>query len=1015
MAPSTYNLNRVLKEYPYHHNQLQNRLIQTAIQFITKLCSENHKIIDLLELLERSAKRCLPGRHSDDFIRFSHMFGYFVIELRVFFTVPNQQLSKTALNPNELLAAFIDFLHQIFEEIQILSHGPYFLVSVKGPIKVLQTELKFLITFLGDTPSQHIELEETKNLLTDIRALVNAVGSFVYKFFVKETAAHMTGLDLPLSDLLQKFELLKTKIKEHCITFPKMQSGTPTKTGVVSPFIVDSLLDDLKDLMNCDSNRISVVKDQILTIHEDFLYLQSFLRVPHVMEKIKNIMAAIQETKKSYRTGILEVADHPSKQVSFEAQKPPIVEDTMVGFKDEAVKISDQLIGGTDQLQIISIFGMPGLGKTTLAKKLYNDPSIVYHFDKRAWCVVSQTYQTRNMLIDILKSISDVGRDKILNMEDEHLAEQLYKSLKGMRYLIVMDDIWNVNAWDDCKRYFPDDRSGSRILFTTRLKDVGLQASSHSVNNALPFLSEVECWDLLQQKVFQNDHCPPELVDIGKQIATYCHGLPLAVVVIAAIVANLEMKEILWQEVALSLSSRISEDPNSKYPLRKLLSLWVAEGFVKKVENKSLEDTAEEYLTDLIDRSLVLVAKRRSNGGIKACNIHDLLREMCLRIADKEKFVIVIKDQISICEQHHRLSIQSNSFHSYSRLFGLHVRSLLGCVLDPSAFDCCNLKLLRILDFSSTGSRSYNPIGIESLVQLRLLAISSIPSSIEIFVNLEFLFVDNKQVVQIPDILLNMSKLRLLHFRGGAKFSESFLRASMDESFQKNNLETVSFLFIYYENNEKFLRCSPHLRRLKCRLTVFWDSFKKDYRYPTFNFFNHLESLSVSFHLSYNIRRDLTTFPSNLRKLTLRYFDLSWKQMRIIGRLPNLQVLKLEDGDLGGKQWDTDEGEFQQLKFLKLDGVTIAHWNASSDHFPRLQHLILRKLQHLKNIPSSLGDIPTLHTIEVHDCKKAVADSATQIWDDQRDMGNEELKLIISDSFTTLTEISELRLDISQL
>ncbi|KAL2553268.1 putative late blight resistance protein-like protein R1A-6 [Forsythia ovata] len=665
MAPSTYNLNQVLKEYTYHHNQLQNRLILTAVRFITKLCYENHKIIDLLELLERSAKCCLPGRHSDDYIRFSHVFGSFVNELR-------------------------------------------------GPIEVLQTELKFLITFLGDTPSQHIELEETKNLLTDIRALVNTVGSFVYTFFVKETAAHMNGLDLPLSDLLQKFELLKTKIKEHCIKFPKMQSGMPTKTDMVSPFIVDSLLDDLKDVMNCESNRISVVNDQIVTIHEDFLYLRSFLRyievqqhpeleqlvvritsiaceveyiinsyasiwylnirLPHVVEKIKNIMAAIQETKKSYITGIQEVADHPSKQVSFEAQKPPIVEYTMVGFKDEAVKISDQLIGGTDQLQIISIFGMPGLGKTTLAKKLYNDPSIVYHFDKRAWCVVSQTYQTRNMLIDILKSISDVGRDKILNMDDEHLAEQLYKSLKGMRYFIVMDDKWNVNAWDDCKRYFPDDRSGSRILFTTRLKDVGLQASSHSVNNALPFLSEVECWDLLQQKVFQNEHCPPELVDIGKQIATYCHGLPLAVVVIAAIVANLEKKEILWQEVALSLSSRISEDPNScmkilelsythfpahlkpcflyfgvfpenkEVPLRKLLSLWVAEGFVKKVENKSLEDTVEEYLTDLIDRSLVLVAKRRSDGGVKACTIHDLLHEMSLRIADKEKFVTVIKE-----------------------------------------------------------------------------------------------------------------------------------------------------------------------------------------------------------------------------------------------------------------------------------------------------------------------------------------------------------------------------------
>ncbi|KAL2493186.1 putative disease resistance protein [Abeliophyllum distichum] len=253
----------------------------------------------------------------------------------------------------------------------------------------------------------------------------------------------------------------------------------------------------------------------------------------------------IKETKKNIDTGIVEVESYPSEQVSSQEKGPLILEDIVVRFDNKETEIAEQLVTGREHLQIISIFGMPGVGKTTLAKKLYNNPSPVHHFDKRASCVVSQTYNKINIFADILRSVKDHDEETIMQMDDESSVEALYKSFIKWRYLIVGDDIWDMNSWNDFGRYFPNNKNGSRILFTTRHKEVGLKASHHSVVNELPILSDVECWELLQRKVFQKEHCPQELVDIGKQ--TNCQGLSLAVVVIAAILEKIEMKNPMAQ------------------------------------------------------------------------------------------------------------------------------------------------------------------------------------------------------------------------------------------------------------------------------------------------------------------------------------------------------------------------------------------------------------------------------------------------------------------------------------
>ncbi|KAL2553273.1 putative late blight resistance protein-like protein R1A-3 [Forsythia ovata] len=355
--------------------------------------------------------------------------------------------------------------------------------------------------------------------------------------------------------------------------------------------------------------------------------------------------------------------------------------------------------------------------------------------------------------------------------------------------------------------------------------------------------------------------------------------------------------------------------------------------------------------------------------------------------------------QLSIYEEHHRLSIQSRSTSSFSRPFGLHVRSLLGDLPDPSAFIFSSLKLLKVLDLSTIDMSLYNLTGTEVFAVLRFLSVSSIPSSIASFTNLEFLFVDNKEVVEIPAIFSNMVKLRHVRFSGGAQFSESLrIQATKDENFQMHCLQTLSSIFINDENDEKTLRFLPNLRTLKCRITVFWDSSENRYRYPAFSFLDRLESLSASFRPSYvsdDISREVIDLQRHLRKLTLRNFDLSWKQMNIIGMLPKLEVLKLRDDTIEGKKWDTREDEFQRLRYLELDIVQIEHWNASSDHFPRLEQLVLRSCQNFE-IPFHLGDIRTLKKIEVYGCAKSVERSASQILEQPRARVYEYLQVIIS-------------------
>ncbi|KAK6150802.1 hypothetical protein DH2020_015734 [Rehmannia glutinosa] len=848
--------------------------------------------------------------------RMTKMFLSFTHDLRKFFDVPKLHELSSQNKKNEILAAFIDFL------LQLLYDRTTSMVSFADRIDCLEKELRFLVTVLGDTSLiDTAELEQVQNLLVNFEAVADYAGSLVHSLvFLSDRVFKSIRIDKELDALLKRIYLLKVNINKFLNQLPFISNAaamTPkTTVSVDSLFILDSLLYDLNDLMNREGGLIVDVKDQIEMLRQGLMLSKSLLkgvkvpptseiqelketvtrirdvayeaeylissflsgnaplwyltvRLTDVIYKIKLIETMLLEIRKNYDIGALKIAEEFSvEQISSQAKKYSEVDDIIVGLEDTTTYILDQLVGGTEQLQIISIFGMPGLGKTTFTKKMYNHPLVDYRFDKRAWCVASQTYQRKRLLIDILTSSkSEADKNKILKLEEEDLLEGIYKSLKGRRYLIVIDDIWSSNVWDDLRRCFPDDGNGSRILFTSRNKDV---APPNTIINTLPSLSNDQCWELLEKKVFHNDPCPPKLLEIGKEIAAKCCGLPLAVVVIAGFLSAMDKEESRWKNVGERLATYIFSEHNNpmarilqlsykhlpnylkpcflyfgafsedaEISAQKLIRLWVAEGFIRQEETKSAESVAKEYLMELIDKSLVMVAQRRWDGGVKACVIHDLLRDLCLKISKQANFVKLVDDTCSIYQKgQHLISLQN----PLTPFFGHHVRSF-HAECPGSAFYLGSMKLIRVLDFKIVMNYS-RLIGTEFLINLRYLVINELPASISSLRNLEYLRV--QRIVQgytnIPMVILKMVKLRHLHVTLAAGFEEDC------DSSHTNNIEVLSNVSICKLEDEEMLKCSPHLRKLKCgcRPLLVEENGISEYRYPDLRFLTQLQSLEMT-------------------------------------------------------------------------------------------------------------------------------------------------------------------------
>ncbi|XP_027172634.1 putative late blight resistance protein homolog R1B-16 [Coffea eugenioides] len=661
------------------------------------------------------------------------------------------------------------------------------------------------------------------------------------------------------------------------------------------------------------------------------------------------------------------VAVKDAKVLSHEPPQGSIqtIDEVIVGLHDETETIVNQLTRGSMKLDMVSILGMPGLGKTTLAKKIYNDPRIRHHFHVQAWCHVSQAYCMKNLLLEILGCI--VQTAQYSGKDEDDLALELFQSLKKNRYLIVLDDIWDIEAWNGLHISFPDDKNGSRILLTSQLHKVAEEVKTDSKLHPLRQLTYDESWELLQKKICCNAEFPPELVILGQKIAKNCNGLPLIIVIIAGILVTTNQDG--WEEVATRLGSNtvcgtkecmdalelsyknlpdylkpcflyFAAFPKvQEVPVWKLTSLWIAENFVQKSGSRSLEEVAEAYMMDLINRSLVMVAEKRSFTGVQNCSIHDLLVEFCVAKAKEEKFLCVLHGSEEL--------FTFNEPGSCHRLC-IHTKM---CNIS-FIFRIC--KLLKVLDLEQFDIGNTFPTEIELLATI-----------------------------------WKLEKLRHL-FGIGDCVDISLSEDRLDSYPGLFNLVTFSTLTLSAGPSlEKIQKKFPSIRKLKCRISASVESTDGCSKTVQMDILSQLESLKL-FLGHYQIKFQ---FPENLKKLSLEYFP--WSIISMIGKLPNLEVLKLHTPLFEAVTWDMEEGEFPKLRILKLINSKIVKWTGSDDHFPNLQKLVLQQCWKLEEIPLCLSCTKNLETIEVLWCSPSTGRLVREVKEEQNDGGNMDLKILI--------------------
>ncbi|PHU02191.1 hypothetical protein BC332_27442 [Capsicum chinense] len=217
----------------------------------------------------------------------------------------------------------------------------------------------------------------------------------------------------------------------------------------------------------------------------------------------------------------------------------PSVDEELVGFDDHAENIIIKLRRGIINVDVISIVGRAGIGKTALARKTYNSRSIIDHFDVRAWCSVGQIYNVWTLSLEILKQ---TGGDRYVNVD--YPNKEVRKYLYGRRDLIVLDDIWENKGCDDLLFCFPSRETGSRIMVTTRNAELARYMKRDSDPYFPPFLRDEENNNNNNKlTVFPHKSCPLELRSVGPLVAKKCKGLPFLVIMIAGILFRKKKKK----------------------------------------------------------------------------------------------------------------------------------------------------------------------------------------------------------------------------------------------------------------------------------------------------------------------------------------------------------------------------------------------------------------------------------------------------------------------------------------
>nr|ALO70065.1 NBS-LRR-like resistance protein [Oryza sativa] len=501
------------------------------------------------------------------------------------------------------------------------------------------------------------------------------------------------------------------------------------------------------------------------------------------------------------------------------------------------------------KLYKLAIVGTGGVGKTTLAQKIYNDRKIKGSFNKKAWVCVSKVYSEASLLGELLR-IMEVHHD-----QDESIGElqsKLEIAIKETSFFLVLDDMWQSDAWTNLLRIPLHAAEMGAILITTRNNIVALEIGvDHTYR--VDLMSTDVGWELLWKSMNISESIELQtLQDVGIEIVRKCGCLPLAIKVIARVLASKEQTENEWKKILSKNAWFMSNLPNdlrgalylsydelprhlkqcflycSVYPedaniyRDDLTRMWIAKGFIEDHGGQLLEETADEYYYELIHRNLL------QPDGLyydhSSCKMHDLLRQLACYLSREECFVgnpeslvgntvsklrrvsvVTDKNMVmlpSMDEVQYKVRTWKTSYEKtlrvdnsfFKRFPYLRVLDLTDSFV-PSIPGCIgNLIHLRLLDLDGTNV-SCLPESIGNLKNLQILnlercvALHSLPSAITQLCNLRRLGLNYSPIYQVPK---GTGKLEFLNDVEGFPVYGGSSNTKMQDGW---NLEELAYLY----------------------------------------------------------------------------------------------------------------------------------------------------------------------------------------------------------------------------
>ncbi|KAH0837366.1 LOW QUALITY PROTEIN: hypothetical protein HID58_092394 [Brassica napus] len=587
---------------------------------------------------------------------------------------------------------------------------------------------------------------------------------------------------------------------------------------VMADGVVSFGVEKLWDLLSRESERLQGVHEKV-----DDLKCQMRMDIEGITKRIVKVVGQMQSF------GIQHSVNKPpplqKRQREIQQTYPKRSQKDLVGVEQSVNELVGHLVEN-DSIQVVSISGMGGIGKTTLARQVFHHDIVRSHFDGFAWICVSQDFKRKDIWQKLLRDLRphDTG---IEQMNEDTLQAKIFHLLETSKYLIVMDDVWKKEDWDAIKDAFPQER-GWKMILTSRDEGVGLHVNPKSFLFKPKILTPEESWKLCESIAFSRREITGFIVDeeleaMGRKMVTYCGGLPLAVKVLGGLLANKYMVED-WKRINENIQTQIVRlDDNNQDSVYRVLSmsyedlpmqlkhcflylahfpedykiqverlyyLWEAEGIITSSGNgATARSIGEDYIDELVRRNMVIAVKEDLSCKLKYCQMHDMMREVCLNKAKEENFLQIIKVPTSststINAQSHtgsRRLVVHGGGNALDMLGGKNnkkARSVLGFGLDSNLWkqsgqEFRNLQLLRVLDLSLDYKENFEfsldlriPSSIGKLIHLRYLSLAigwatHVPSSLRNLKLLIYLKLKSYGSVHLPSIFNEMVELRFL-------------------------------------------------------------------------------------------------------------------------------------------------------------------------------------------------------------------------------------------------------------